>query len=63
MSKGKKNLLGDIFISDEQKQKIERRARRSADIELGVKPYQKKVHKNKQAYSRKVKYKSELFTE
>jgi anti-sigma-K factor RskA len=63
MSKSKENLLGGLFISDEQKQKIERRARRDADIELGVKAYQEKVHKNKKAYSRKVKYKSELFSE
>jgi hypothetical protein len=61
MSKIKKNLLSGIFISEEQKQKIERKARRDADIELGVEPYETKVHKNKKVYSRKLKYKSEMF--
>lgn len=61
MSKSKKNLLSGIFISEEQKQKIERKARRDAEIEMGVKPYSTKVHKNKKAYSRKVKYKNEIF--
>lgn len=63
MSKSKKNLLSGMFISEEQKQKIERKARREADIELGIKPYETKVHKNKKAYSRKVKYKSEIFND
>lgn len=63
MSKSKKNLLSGMFISEEQKQKIERRARREADIELGVESYGTKVHKNKKAYSRKVKYKSEIFND
>jgi hypothetical protein len=63
MSKSKKNLLSGMFISNEQKQKIERRARREVDIELGIEPYGTKVHKNKKAYSRKLKYKSEIFND
>jgi hypothetical protein len=63
MSKSKRNLLSGMFISEEQKQKIERRARREADIEMGIKPYGTKVHKNKKAYSRKVKYKNEIFND
>jgi hypothetical protein len=61
MSKSKRNLLSGIFISNEQKQKIERRARREVDIELEIELYGTKVNKNKKAYSRKLKYKSEIF--
>ena len=49
----RKNLFEDIFISEEVKRKIERSARRQADIDCGVTPYKSKVHKNKKAYSRK----------
>ena len=49
----RKNLLETIFISEEVKRKIERNARRQADIDCGVTPYKSKVHKNKKAYSRK----------
>jgi hypothetical protein len=63
MSKSKKNLLENIVLSEGQKMKIERKARRNADIELGVSPYKAKVHKNKKAYSRKVKYKHKLYGE
>ena len=54
----RKNLFEDIFISEEVKRKIERNARRKADIDCGVTPYKTKVHKNKKAYSRKLKHKN-----
>ena len=53
MGKGRKNLLENVFMTEEQKLKIERQARRRADLECGIKPYATKVHKNKKAYSRK----------
>ena len=49
----KRNLLENVFMTEEQKLKVERQARRRADIECGVKPYATKVHKNKKVYSRK----------
>lgn len=54
----RKNLFGDMFISEQVKRKIERNARREADIEFGITPYKTKVHKNKKAYSRKTKHKN-----
>jgi hypothetical protein len=54
----RKNLFEDIFISEEVKRKMERNARRKADIDCGVTPYKLKVHKNKKAYSRKSKHKN-----
>ncbi len=56
----RKNLLGDMFISEQVKRKIERNARREADIAFGITPYKTKVHKNKKAYSRKLKHKNIL---
>jgi hypothetical protein len=56
----RKNLLEDMFISEQLKRKIERNARRQADIDCGVKPYKTKVHKNKKAYSRKGKSKYKI---
>ena len=53
MANRKRNLLENVFMTEEQKLKVERQARRRADIECGVKPYATKVHKNKKAYSRK----------
>ncbi len=53
MANRKKNLLENVFMTEEQKLKVERQARRKADIESGVKPFFTKVHKNKKAYSRK----------
>lgn len=53
MGKGRKNLLENVFMTEEQKLKVERQARRRADLECGIKPYATKVHKNKKAYSRK----------
>ncbi len=54
MAKKNKNLLGDMFsLSKEEREKIERRARREAELEFGIKPYATKVHKSKKAYSRK----------
>ncbi len=53
MANRKRNLLENVFMTEEQKLKVERQARRRADIDCGVKPYTTKVHKNKKAYSRK----------
>ncbi len=61
MAKKKKNLIEGIFISKEQKEKIERRARREAEIEFGIKPYGTKVHKSKKTYSRKGREKNNYF--
>ena len=62
MAKKSKNLLGEMFeMTKEQREKIERRARREAELEFVIKPYATKVHKNKKAYSRKAKYKSNNF--
>jgi hypothetical protein len=61
MKKGRKNLLEKVFISEQEKVKMERKARRQADIEFGVTPYKTKVHKNKKAYSRKAKHKVSFF--
>ena len=53
MGSRRKNLLENVFMTEEQKLKVERQARRRADLECGIKPYATKVHKNKKAYSRK----------
>ena len=53
MANRKRNLLENVFMTEEQKLKVERQARRRADIESGVKPFFTKVHKNKKVYSRK----------
>lgn len=53
MGNRRKNLLKNVFMTEEQKLKVERQARRRADLECGIKPYATKVHKNKKAYSRK----------
>lgn len=58
MGKKNKNLFKNMPLSSEQKEKMERRARRESDLEFGVKPYATKVHKNKKAYSRKVKHRN-----
>lgn len=61
MKKGRKNLLEKVFISEQEKMKMERKTRRQADIEFGITPYKTKVHKNKKAYSRKAKHKVSFF--
>jgi hypothetical protein len=53
MGSRRKNLLENVFMTEEQKLKVERQARRRADLECGIKPYATKVHKNKKVYSRK----------
>ena len=40
-------------LNNKQKRKI----KRNVDLELGVKPYKSKIHKNKKKYSRKIKHK------
>ena len=58
--KGKnKNLLEGVVVSKETLDKIERNARRTADIEEGVEVYRNKVHKNMKNYSRKVKHRNQ----
>ena len=52
MAKKNKNLFKDMSLSKEQREKIERRARREADLEFGIKPYGTKIHKNKKKYKR-----------
>tara|TARA_B110000503_G_C7169675_1_gene423700 strand:- start:2670 stop:2858 length:189 start_codon:yes stop_codon:yes gene_type:complete len=57
MSK-RKNLFEDMFIPEDTKKKIERNARRQANIDCGITPYKSKVHKNKKLYSRADKHKT-----
>jgi hypothetical protein len=57
MARSKSNMFNKFKLSEETKRKIDRKARREADIEFGITPYKTKVHKNKKAYSRKPKHK------
>lgn len=41
-------------LTNKQKRKIKRRV----DLELGVKPYKSKIHKNKKKYNRTKKHKN-----
>lgn len=59
----KKNKIEKIEISKEVKQKIERKARREAALDLGIGPYKTKVHKNKKKYQRKPKHRNRQFIE
>jgi hypothetical protein len=36
-----------IKLTDDEKRRIERSASRQADLDLGIKPYGTKIHKNK----------------
>jgi len=38
--------------------KHKRKIKRQLDLELGVKPYKSKIHKNKKKYNRKSKHKN-----
>lgn len=59
----KKNVVEKLEISESEKLKMNRRARREAEIDLGIKPYKTKVHKNKTKYNRKVKHKNMEFAD
>jgi hypothetical protein len=48
------------MFSEEDNNKMKRKVRRQVDIELGHEPYKSKIHKNKKAYSRKVKHRSKI---
>jgi len=47
-----------IEFTEETKKKMERKARREANLDLGISPHKTKKHKNKKKYNRKVKHKN-----
>jgi hypothetical protein len=61
MSRKSKNLLEGIVVSKETRNKIERKARREAEMEVGVDVSRNKVHKSMKNYSRKTKHRNQEF--
>lgn len=52
-----KNKKWKIKIDPEKLEKISRAASRNAELELGLRRPTHKIHKNKKAYTRKIKHK------